>query len=72
MIEQWPRWCRALPIGLVLLWEAVGQRRSARTLNEKRIAQCEKARSAAHDPDFQILWESKARQLRDKRTKGKK
>ena len=47
----------------------LGQQLSAPTLTEQRIARCEKARDTAHDPDIQILWEGKAQQLRDKRTK---
>jgi len=39
------------------------------TLTERRIARCEVARDAAHDPDIKIIWEGKARQLRDKRMK---
>jgi hypothetical protein len=47
----------------------LGQQLSGPTPTERRIALCEQARDTAHDPDFQILWEGKARQLRDKRTK---
>ena len=39
------------------------------TLTEQRIARCEHARNMAHDPDIKIIWEGKARQLRDKRIK---
>lgn len=39
------------------------------TLTERRITRCEVARDAAHDPDIKIVWEGKARQLRDKRMK---
>ena len=38
-------------------------------LTERRIAQCEKARDTAHDPDIKIIWEGKAQQLRGKRMK---
>ena len=39
------------------------------SLTERRIAQCEKARDRAHDPDIKIIWEGKAQQLRGKRMK---
>ena len=39
------------------------------SLTERRIAQCEKARDTAHDPDIKIIWEGKAQQLRGKRMK---
>lgn len=39
------------------------------TLTEKRIARCEVARDKAHDSDIKIIWEGKARQLREKRMK---
>ena len=39
------------------------------SLTERRIDQCEKARDMAHDPDIKIIWDCKARQLRDKRMK---
>ena len=39
------------------------------SLTEHRIAQCEKARDTAHDPDIKIIWEGKAQQLRGKRMK---
>ena len=39
------------------------------SLTERRIAQCEKARAMAHDPDIKIIWEGKAQQLRGKRMK---
>lgn len=39
------------------------------SLTERRIAQCEKARDTAHDPDIKIIWEGKAQQLRGKRIK---
>ena len=47
----------------------LGTQLSAPTLTERRIARCEEARNTAHDPDIQIVWEGKAQQLRDKRTK---
>jgi hypothetical protein len=47
----------------------LGQQLSGPTPTERRIALCEQARDTAHDPDIQILWERKAQQLRDKRTK---
>ena len=39
------------------------------SLTERRIAQCEKARDTAHDPDIKIIWDCKVRQLRGKRMK---
>jgi len=47
----------------------LGEQLAAPTLTEQRIANCERARSMAHDPDIRIIWEGKARQLRDKRLK---
>ena len=47
----------------------LGEQLAAPTLTEQRIANCERARSMAHDPDVRIIWEGKARQLRDKRLK---
>jgi hypothetical protein len=47
----------------------LGEQLAAPTLTEQRIANCERARSMAHDPDVRIIWEGKARQLRDKRMK---
>jgi len=47
----------------------LGQQLAAPTLTERRIARCEDARDAARDPDIQIIWEGKARQLRNQRTK---
>ena len=39
------------------------------TIVEQRIANCEKARDTAHDPDIKALWEAHAQQLRDQRMK---
>ena len=47
----------------------LGEQLAAPTPTEQRIANCERARSMAHDPDVRIIWEGKARQLRDKRLK---
>ena len=47
----------------------LGEQLAAPTRTEQRIANCERARSMAHDPDVRIIWEGKARQLRDKRMK---
>ena len=47
----------------------LGRQLAAPTLTEQRIARCEKARNTAHDPAIQVVWEEKARQLRDKRKK---
>ena len=47
----------------------LGEQLAAPTLTEQRIANCERARDTAHDPDVRIIWEGKARQLRDKRLK---
>ena len=47
----------------------LGQQLAAPTPTERRIARCEEARDAAHDPDIKIIWEGKARQLRDHRIK---
>ena len=47
----------------------LGEQLAAPTLTEQRIANCERARSMAPDPDIRIIWEGKARQLRDKRLK---
>tara|TARA_R110000851_G_scaffold110270_3_gene232957 strand:- start:1820 stop:2011 length:192 start_codon:yes stop_codon:yes gene_type:complete len=47
----------------------LGEKLSKPTLTEQRIARCEHARNMAHDPDIKIIWEGKARQLRDKRIK---
>jgi len=45
----------------------LGQQLSAPTPTERRIAKCEEARDAAHDPDMKIIWHGKAQQLRGKR-----
>jgi hypothetical protein len=42
----------------------LGQQLARPTLTEQRIARCEDARDAAHDPDLKIIWAGKARQLR--------
>jgi len=47
----------------------LGEQLAAPTRTEQRIANCERARDTAHDPDVRIIWEGKARQLRDKRMK---
>jgi hypothetical protein len=47
----------------------LGEQLSKPTLTEQRIARCEYARNMAHDPEIKIIWEGKARQLRDKRIK---
>ena len=47
----------------------LGEQLAAKTLTEQRIANCERARSMAHDPDIRIIWEGKARQLRNTRLK---
>tara|TARA_R110002126_G_scaffold173399_1_gene322047 strand:+ start:444 stop:650 length:207 start_codon:yes stop_codon:yes gene_type:complete len=47
----------------------LGQQLAQPTLTEKRIAKCEEARDAAHDPDLKIIWHGKAQQLRNKRLK---
>ena len=47
----------------------LGEQLAAPTRTEQRIANCERARSMAHDPDIRIIWEGKARQLRDTRMK---
>ena len=36
------------------------------TKTEILVARCEKARDEANDPDIKIIWECKARELRDK------
>ena len=36
------------------------------TKTEILVARCEKARDLARDPDIKIIWECKARELRDK------
>jgi pterin-4a-carbinolamine dehydratase len=43
---------------------------STLTVFEQRIANCEKARDMAHDPDIKILWQAYALQLRNRRMKG--
>jgi len=47
----------------------LGEQLAAKTLTEQRIANCERARFMAHDPDIRIIWEGKARQLRNTRLK---
>ena len=47
----------------------MGQQLSGPTPTERRIALCEQARDTAHYPDIKIIWECKARKLRDQRTK---
>ena len=47
----------------------LGQQLAAKTLTEQRIENCERARTMAHDPEIQIIWEGKARQLRNTRLK---
>jgi len=48
----------------------LGEQLAKPSLTEQRIANCERARSTAHDPDIRIIWEGKARQLRNTRIKG--
>ena len=47
----------------------LGEQLAKPSLTEQRIENCERARTMAHDPEIQIIWEGKAQQLRNTRLK---